>query len=92
MLTANCDICNPNYTPDFILGLQDQVDRKLAKNANVLLSSEKNDLGIKINQAVYFKLVDYKEILERILHCNQCFEAYKIEDIVSLVKTNLHKI
>jgi len=75
------------YTNEFIQNLQVEVDKAIAKMANRENSNRKFDLGNKENKTIYFRLVDYKEVLDRILHCDECFKKYEAEDIVGIVKT-----
>jgi len=37
------------------------------------------------------KLIQFKEILEKVMNCNSCYDSLKIEDIVSQVKNELNK-
>lgn len=89
LVDTNINAINPIYTPDFIQNLQNQVDRKVAKQINKLRASHKNDLGLCFNEEVVWKLSMYYNILEEIKYCNACFEEMEIENIINLVKRNI---
>ncbi|TXG82450.1 MAG: hypothetical protein E6R13_04820 [Spirochaetes bacterium] len=84
--------CNCGYSIEDIDLLQDQIDEKLASRINAFYSSQKFDLGKTINIDLIFKISRYKNLLERIKHCDKCFDNYKLEDIFSVIKNKLNEL
>lgn len=87
MSKNNCDC---GYSSEDIESLQLSIDSKLSQVVNRFRTSQKYDLGLQINEDSYLSLADYSRILTRILNCDTCFQDYKIEDIVSLIKNKIN--
>ena len=88
---SQCKICDSIITLDSIKDIQGEVDKAVSRVVNTKYSSQKNDLGIKINEQSALRLTWYNSILENVAHCNKCFEEYEIEDIIDLVETEITK-
>lgn len=85
-------VVNSDINDQFIADLQKAISKALAKKINLKNTSDKYDLNYCFKQDLYLKLADYKNILERITHCDSCFKDYNISDIVSYIKNNLNKV
>lgn len=85
-------VVNSDINSEFITNLQKAVSKALAKKINLKNTSDKYDLNYCFKLDLYLKLAEYKNILERVLHCDSCFKDYNISDIVSSIKNNLNKI
>ncbi len=75
---------------DKILNRIEQLCRTKASKQKVkfIKPFEDREITIKLLNQVN----EYKNILERVLHCDSCFKDYNISDIVSSIKNNLNKI
>ena len=87
MSKNNCDC---GYSKEDIEALQLSIDSKLSQVVNRYRTSQRFDLGLCMNQDNFLILVDYSDMLTRILNCDTCFQDYKIEDIVSIIKNRLN--
>lgn len=87
MSKNNCDC---GYSSEDIESLQLLIDSKLSQVVNRYRTSQRFDLGLCMNQDNFLILGDYSDMLTRILNCDTCFQAYKIEDIVSIIKNRLN--
>lgn len=82
--------CNCGYSTEDIEDLQLLIDSKLSQVVNRYRTSQRFDLGLCMNQDNFLILADYSDMLTRILNCDTCFQDYKIEDIVSIIKNRLN--
>lgn len=80
-----------NYNEDFITCLLKEVDDKIALLSNKDYKNNIYNLGLCVHVSKYMKLIQFKEILEKVMNCNSCYDSLKIEDIVSQVKNELNK-
>lgn len=88
----SCDNCDTTYNDSFIEDLQDKIQTALAKSINQQNSNRKFDLGVQFNNKTFIKLVEYNNILTKIKNCDSCFSKYNIEEIISIIKSNLNRL
>lgn len=86
------EILQPLYDRDYLQSLQNKVSAAIAKLINKENSSRKLDLNYKFNVTLYAKLVNYKDILEQIMECNDCYKEYDVNKVVSNVLNNLSNV
>jgi len=83
---------NFSYSSVDISNLQNAINKAIAKKVNLKYFSDSFDLNYRFKDDLYLKLIEYNSILDKVVACNSCFKDYKIEDIISTIKTTLTKI
>lgn len=78
-----------NINAEFIDGLIEEIQVKIAYVTNRDIANIKYNLGINEDVDDYFFLPQYIEILNGILACNKCYESEQIQNIVSNIKNQL---
>ncbi len=81
---------NVNYDYDFICDLKKQVDSKIAFVSNRDYKDSVYGLSLGIELDKYASLLEYSEILDKILKCHSCYKSLKIENIISQIKNTLN--
>lgn len=80
-----------NYNDEFICNLLKQVDDRIALITNKDYKNNVYNLGLKFDATDHSDLIDLRNILDKILKCDSCYEDIDIEDVVSLTKNKLNK-
>ncbi len=80
-----------NYDSEFICDLLKQVDAKISLITNKDYKNNVYNLGLKFDATDHTDLIDLRNILNKILKCDSCYEDINIEDVVSLTKNKLNK-
>jgi len=83
-----CKNCG-NYNEEFIEGLKKKLLNKIALESNKDLSNLKYGLGLCDHIDSTNILIQYVDVLDRLLDCDKCMSGMKVEDIVSAIKNKL---
>ena len=79
-----------NYDSEFICDLLKQVDAKISLITNKDYKNNVYNLGLKFDATDHTDLIDLRNILDKILKCNSCYEDFDISEIVSVTKNILN--
>lgn len=90
-MDSNITITEVNYDGVFIKQLLSQVEGKIALVSNKDYKNNVYNLGHKNTLHTHSNLIDMRNILDKILECNSCYEDFNIEDVISTAKNLINK-
>lgn len=80
-----------NYNDEFITCLLKDVDSKIALVSDKDYKNQVYDLGLNVNISNYTSLLDIRNVLDKVLKCNNCYEELCIKDVISVAKTIINR-
>lgn len=85
------NITSTNYDSEFLCNLLKQIDDKISLISDKDYKNNIYDLGLNINLSRYQSLLDLRDIIQRVIDCNACYEEFDIEDIIFVAKNIINK-
>lgn len=86
--TLTCDGCGA-YDKDFIEDLKESIYNKIGLETSKDLNNLKYDLDLCVDLDYTENLVQYLDILDRLLECDSCLKDEDVPSIISTIKNKL---